>query len=302
MNRAAFDVVVCIKVRREGDRRSAPNPSDRAALEMAMDLKRQYSEVTVTVLAVDGECADGTVQFFVACGADRAQRVAVEAGVEKDTWLDAYGTATLFSKAIALGDYQLVLCGNQTSGEQVTSIAPLLSEFQGLPLVRDVVAFDLEEGAASGLRPATVTCKSRRSKGNRQRITCQLPALITVDSLYAESPPYISLRRERRAMQQPVELLSLPQLGMDENQVRTANRSQLMDLHTPRPRVKHAYQHPPTSYAEKMKYFMSGGISQDAVGQLVEGDADQIAEQMMDFLAKNNLLELPQAEGALERQ
>jgi len=257
-----------------------PNAATRAAVELALDLKGRHSDVEVTVFAADSSAADEMLRFYLACGADRA----VRRDVDPQDWRDAFCTASLLAELIAPGDFDLILCGNQSAHERFSVLAPFLSELLSLPLLRDVLSLEVADGAFGRDNTVKIRCLGRRPGGHRQRLACELPAVLSVDPLYSDMPPYISLHRQRRASAHAIEVLS------KESQASTLNRASLQRLQVPTPRVKRVHARPAEDYAESMKQMMFGGLADDGFNKAIEGDAGYLAEKIVEFMEENQLL------------
>jgi len=266
-----------------------PNAAERAAVELALDLKRRYLDIEVTVFTADSHAADDILRFYLACGAARAVRI----DVDSHDWRDTFYTASLLAESIAPGDFNLILCGNQTAQERFSVLAPFLSELLSLPLLKDVSSLDVPDGAFGRDNAAQVRCRGRRPGGHRQSLACALPAVLSVDPLYSDMPPYISLHRQRRASANAIKVLPKPQIssrGSGGNQALTFNRTSLKRLQVPTPRVKRVHARPAEDYAENMKQIMFGGLSDDGFNKAIEGDAGYVAEKIVCFMEENRLL------------
>ncbi len=263
-----------------------PDAATRAAVELALDLKGRYSDVEVTVFAADSSAADEILRFYLACGADRA----VRRDVGSHDWRDTFCTASLLAELIAPGDFDLILCGNQTAHERFSVLAPFLSELLSLPLLRDILSLDVADGAFRRGSVVKIECQGRRPGGHRQSLACELPAVLSVDPLYSDMPPYISLHRQRRASAHAIEVLSEVQKSSGASQASAFNRTGLKRLQVPTPRVKRVHPRPAEDYAEKMKQMMFGGLSDDGPNKAIEGDAGYVADKIVDFMEENRLL------------
>ena len=105
------------------------NPYDLYALETALRLKEQYGGV-VTVGTMGPPQAQAVVKEAYMMGAD-------DGYVFSDRRLggaDVLATGYTLSQAIrSVGDFDLILCGKQTTDGDTAQVGPAIAEFMGIP-------------------------------------------------------------------------------------------------------------------------------------------------------------------------
>ena len=105
------------------------NPWDELALTRALDLKdAQVGIENVTVMHVGLVDAEPTIRKALAIGADKAVRINAQA-------VDAYQVAAQLAEAIKNDNYDIILCGIESSDYNGASVGAMLAEMLGMPSV-----------------------------------------------------------------------------------------------------------------------------------------------------------------------
>ena len=147
---------------------SITNPHDRHALEEALR-KREQLGGTVSVLTMGPPQARKSLEDALAMGADRGAIVCDPACQGADTLVTA---RTLSSGVRRLGDFDLILCGNETADGATAQVPPQLAEMLEIPHVTHATDIQLVDE-----RTAHVT---RKIEGGYLKIELQLPAVVSV--------------------------------------------------------------------------------------------------------------------------
>ena len=147
-------IVVCIKqvpeetivdkqrgiLRREGIR-GVINPCDKNALELALSLKEKHGG-TILLLTMGPPQAESSLIEGLAMGADSAILLSNRAFAGADTLATSFVLATAIRRR---GDFDLILCGKETSDSGTGSVGPQLAEYLGIPQITSVAALELIE-------------------------------------------------------------------------------------------------------------------------------------------------------------
>ena len=113
---------------------SIVNPFDKNALEAALQLKDKYG-AEVTVLSMGpGQAAEALRECY-AMGADNMVLVSDRAFGGADTLATSY---TLSAAIRALGEFDLILCGKQTTDGDTAQVGSEVSEWLNIPSVSNV--------------------------------------------------------------------------------------------------------------------------------------------------------------------
>lgn len=146
------------------------NPDDLQALEVALQLKEQYSG-TITVLSMGPPSAKEALRECYYRGADRVILLSDRAFAGSDT----LATSFILSEAIKkIGKYDLILCGKQAIDGDTGQVGPQLAEklsINQITFVSEVV--ELKDGRIT----------AHRLNDSGYEILCSpLPILITISS------------------------------------------------------------------------------------------------------------------------
>ncbi len=260
------------------DRITLMNPSDRAALEVALEVRSQCPGSRVEVFSVCQAGEEGVLSFALARGADAVERLAPDARRAGPP-----STALLLAGRLAGEGYDLICCGDETLDNSSATVGPLIAEFLDMPQVTGVSK--LREWSEKKL-----LVERSLDLGRRELVEIELPGVVTFRPEAAE-PRYVSLRRlqQARSRQIPVRHLEaelsapkLPKWPDSEKRV------------PPRARVKKKFM-PDDSLpaAERVKMIMAGGMAPQPSNRsstVLEGDPDYLSEQLFRFLRHHEFI------------
>jgi electron transfer flavoprotein beta subunit len=172
------------------------NHYDAHALEAALSIKDQYSDVTVDALSAGPERVRATIRRAMAMGAD--------AGIHLD--MDAADPPTI---ALAIAhyaknkNYDLILTGAISEDAMHGVTGPMIAAALDLPCAAAAMRI-IPDRADRSLR---VTCEMEGGMTESGRLSC--PALVTVQT-GRQVPRYPSLSNTLRSRRQAVERLIPP--------------------------------------------------------------------------------------------
>ena len=115
------------------------NPDDKAALEVALQLKEKTG-AKVTVVSMGPMQADVALREALAMGADDAVLVSDRVFGGADTW----ATSSTIAGAIKKLDYDLIIAGRQAIDGDTAQVGPQIAEHLGIPHVSYAASVDLE--------------------------------------------------------------------------------------------------------------------------------------------------------------
>lgn len=118
---------------------SKMNPYDLYALEMALSLREQHGG-TVTVVTMGPDAAKAVLMEAIYMGADKGYLISDRRFAGADVLATSY---TISSAIAALGDYDLILCGKQTTDGDTAQVGAEMAEFLGLPHYANVHTISL---------------------------------------------------------------------------------------------------------------------------------------------------------------
>jgi electron transfer flavoprotein beta subunit len=156
------------------------NPWDELALTRALELKDNAASgvKSVTVAHVGLANAEPTIRKALAIGADDAIRVNLEAS-------DAYQVAAQLAEVIKAEQFDVVLCGIESSDYNGSTVGSMVAEFLEFPSVSAVSGLNIENGAAN---------ITREIDGGKEAIGVPTPFVGIVQKGIAKEPRIAAMR------------------------------------------------------------------------------------------------------------
>jgi electron transfer flavoprotein beta subunit len=180
------------------------NEMDEYAIEEALTLTESGGgEVTILTMGPDG--AKDTIRKSLSMGAHKAVHITDEALHGSC----AVQTSAVLAKALGTLEWDLVLCGAESTDGQVAVMPAMLAERLGVPHL-------------TGARKLTVEGSSltveRQTDGGYWMLQASMPAIVSVWDTINE-PRYPSFKGIMAAKSKPVQTLTLADLGVDASEV-----------------------------------------------------------------------------------
>jgi electron transfer flavoprotein beta subunit len=180
------------------------NEMDEYAIEEALQVRdREGGEVTV--LTVGPDSATDAIRKALSMGADKAVHV-VDDAIHGSC---AIQTSAVIAAALQQLEYDLILCGAESTDGQVSVMPALLAERLGLPQLSGARKLTVEGGVAR---------IERQTDGGYWAVEAPLPAIVSTWDTINE-PRYPSFKGIMAAKKKPVETKSLADLGVDPSTV-----------------------------------------------------------------------------------
>jgi electron transfer flavoprotein beta subunit len=153
----------------------------------------------------------------------------------------------------------------------------------GIPQVTAACRLEL----SADLKQAVV--HRRLERGRREIVECQLPALVTVADGLTE-PRYVSLMALKRARERELRRLDLEDLGFGpEGDELGSPVVEQVATSPPRPRTRPVFMPRGDLPAyERIKLLLAGAPPRH--GNWLEGDPDQVAEEIVSFLIASGII------------
>ncbi len=180
------------------------NEIDEYAIEEALTLKEAHGG-EVTILTVGPDSAADAIRKALSMGADRAVHVSDE-GIHGAC---APQTSAILAAALSQLEYDIVLCGAESTDGQLSVMPALLAERLGLPQLSGARKLTVEGGVAR---------VERQTDGGYWALEAPLPAIVSTWDTINE-PRYPSFKGIMAAKKKPVESKSLADLGVDAGTV-----------------------------------------------------------------------------------
>lgn len=169
------------------------NPWDELALTRALELKDDASNgvQSVTVGHVGLISSEPTLRKALAIGADDAIRVNIESG-------DAYTIAAELAEAIRNENFDIILCGIESSDHNGSTVGGMLAEFLGYPSVTGVSSVKIEGG-----QPVI----TREIDGGKEILSVPSPFVAVVQKGIAKEPRIAAMRGIMMARTKPINVV-----------------------------------------------------------------------------------------------
>jgi electron transfer flavoprotein beta subunit len=212
------------------------NEIDEYAIEEALRLKEAHGG-EVTVLTMGPERAAETIRKALSMGADKAVHVS-------DPALHgacAIQTAEALAAALGKLEYDLVVCGSESTDARLSIMAALLSEKLGVPQLSGARKVEVDG--------STVTVE-RQTETGFDRVQGSTPAVISVVEKINE-PRYPSFKGIMAAKKKPVTTMTVADLGLD---------AAAMGLDTATSEVVDVTLRPPRQAGQVVKDEGDGGV------------------------------------------
>lgn len=169
------------------------NPWDELALTRAMELKEDGANpiAHVTVATVGPAAVEPTLRKALAIGADDAIRIDGEAG-------DAYFVASQLASVVKNGEFDVLLCGIESSDYNGSAVGGMLSEILDIPSVSAISGLSFEGG------DALIT---RDIDGGKEEVTVPAPFVGVVQKGIAKEPRIAAMRGIMMARKKPLQVV-----------------------------------------------------------------------------------------------
>jgi electron transfer flavoprotein beta subunit len=198
------------------------NPYDEYAVEEAVRIKEK-SGCTATVVTVGDSGTEQTLRTALAMGADEAIRVELDGIKQKP---DGFVISTLLAQTLRkLTPADLILTGYMGVDGGEGQVGPRLAELLGMPHISTAIRLELEGEQARVERDA---------EGDTETILAQLPLVITAQQGLNE-PRYPSLPGIMKAKKKPLQVFTLEQLGLKQEELNA--RTRCVELSLPKPKA-----------------------------------------------------------------
>ncbi len=206
------------------------DPASRYALEAALQLKEKQAHTNspahLTALSMGPPMAEEILHEAIALGADKGVLLTDRCMAGADTFLTSHVLARFLRNAFP--EFDLVLCGSQTSDSETAQVGPQLAEELGIPAIGYARSLDLiGQGGDRTLAddapaPTPTGCLrvERHVDDFLEFLEMDLPGLVTVDHEDDETgytPRYTALDGIETAFETPgVEIFTAGDIGLEK--------------------------------------------------------------------------------------
>lgn len=168
------------------------NPWDELSLTRALELKDDASTgvKSVTVANVGTAASEPTIRKALAIGADDAIRINAEP-------TDAYYVAAQLADVVTKEQFDIIICGIESSDFNGSSVGGMLSEFLNLPSVSAVSSLKIENGQV---------VINREIDGGKEVVSVPTPFVGIVQKGIAKEPRIAAMRGIMMARTKPIKI------------------------------------------------------------------------------------------------
>ena len=192
------------RIKREGIQ-GVLDPGDEFGVEAGLQIK-EAAGGEVTLVSMGPPPAMEAIRRALSMGADKGILISDDALAGAD----ALVTAKVLAAAIKRSEFDLVICGVESTDGYTGAMPAMVAEFLDIPMVTFVKKFEQTEGTLK---------VDRQTADGYHVVECPLPALVTVTAGVNE-PRYASFKGIMAAKKKPVEQLSLTDLGLSADEMR----------------------------------------------------------------------------------
>lgn len=253
------------------------NPDDAAALSLALDTKNASKEVEITLVSIGPARVTSYLRNGLALGAAKALRIWDE-GLGS---LSPFVKARLLTAAVSLLGADLVFTGSRGLDTSNRMVGPLMAAWLDWPCVSGVLRLEPD------FQQNIVTLIKDLGRGEREKLICSLPAVISVKG--DGKLPYASLDRLIESQYAVIPVFSAVELGISPA-VLHQDPAPVADLVFPRPAPRKAPlldSSLPAFY--RILQLLEGGIAKRK-GVMLEGSGPGLAERLFQLLKDEGVL------------
>jgi electron transfer flavoprotein beta subunit len=200
------------------------NQPDKNALEMALQLKQRHGG-DVVLLSMGPPFFEKYLRLGIALGADDAILLSDRVFAGADTYPTSYTIAAAIRK---IGNFDLVLCGEESSDASTGQVPPGIAEWLAIPQVTYVSQLEIVGNTARA---------KRTIKGGYEVVEAPLPLLASVE-LGCNSPHFPDFRRKRWADKEfKLTIWTAADLGADPDKIGAKGSHTIVDrlIELPKP-------------------------------------------------------------------
>jgi len=226
------------------------NPYDLFALEAAVQLK-EVSGGKVTVISMGPPQAEEAIREAITRGADQGVLLSDRAFAGSDTLATSY----ILARAIeTIGDWDIVVCGKQTTDGDTAQVGPGLAVRLNCPCVTCVEGIEPMEGKRLSIK--------RRLEEGVYTVEVDSPLVVTIE-MGAYNPRVPSLKGKMRAKKAEIPIFTKDDIGAEAEKMGLEGSPTSVDsTYVPEFKGVHEFIEgtPQEQVAALMKIFKEAGI------------------------------------------
>lgn len=195
------------------------NPYDKNALEAAVQLK-EANGGSVTVISMGSDKAKAALKESISVGADKAYLISDPAFEGSDS----YSTSSVLAAAIKkLGNFDLVICGNQATDTDAGQVGPQIAEHLGFAQVTYVAKIESK---------GDMIVVNREADEGYEVVEAKLPAVCTVVDAINE-PRLATIKTKMAANKAKIDVLAANDLEIELSKVGVGSPTKVIKTFAP---------------------------------------------------------------------
>lgn len=253
------------------------NAADLKALKEALVIKEAF-QAKVVVISLGSEPVEEGLRQCLALGADEAIRI-WDTAFEKN---DPYIKALILAKAIQLIGFDLILLGNRSKDTARGIVGPMMAAILKLPQVTSAMSLDFSTNRK------TFIVYKKAPKGNREKIYCHLPILITIAE-ETKQPRYATWPECLQSLDKEIIEWDLSIIGLSSQEVGIASSpTTTLGLTYPRPRTRELpLPDPNLPSHERIQQLLSVGLTKRE-GKVIAGKPEEMIDNILQALKQKD--------------
>lgn len=257
------------------------NPFDISALFSALELKKLFPELDITVIHLGPKEHEEFLIKVLSLGVDRAIRVFDEEVLEKS--FEPRLKAFIFEKISKIVGFDLILLGEKSLDRASGQVAALLATRLDIPFVRGVERIEgIEEKGAIVIKTL--------ERGYKKRLFAPFPSVLAFGRKDERS--FFFERKILYDKEGKIEKLDFSDLGITKEVLRRMRSLEPGSILFPRPKLK--YVEAPSSSLqafERIKRIVEGQTKKREA-KILRGDKTFIAEKLFSFLVEEGWIDI----------
>jgi len=249
------------------------NPFDELALECALTVQDAYPNTRIEAVSLGDEFARIGLNRAIAMGVDEA----IHIECNEKQFEDAWATASILSSVCRERRFDLVLCGANTLDGNSGLVGSYVAQMLELPHISGITHIRI-----SADNDKQVRIERKIERGDRQILSCKLPALFAVQK-GASIPRYPKLTGFLRAEDYTAEKRGLPsESAREAEHPYSGMMTEVIDVVKPRPKRK---EEPVTkkkmSAMDRLKAITQREpATKKEEGKIIDGRSDLMLERL----------------------
>jgi electron transfer flavoprotein beta subunit len=249
---------------------SVINPFDEFALEEAIKIRESHTGL-VTVVTMGPSQSRDVLEVCIKMGADRGYLLCDDRLAGSDTWATSIALAGFIKKL----QYDLIICGLETTDSSTAQVGPQLAEKLGIPQITFVNKIEFDTGGRTG----TFT---RETDTGYQIMEARLPLLVTVVK-------GINIPRDpdpKRAVGKKIKKVTVADLDIDMDEVGIdGSPTAVVEINPAKPRQRLQLVVDSSLPAHKrVEMIMMGGFQGKERSVILEEGEGDVAKKAGDFI------------------